>query len=865
MKETIIFEGEHLLWGNIGHLAVVLSFVASLLAFWGYYRSEKWGDTFWAQLAPKFLWVHALSVLAIFVILFSLIHGHYYEYQYVWQHSSNELPTHYMISCFWEGQEGSFLLWMFWHVVLSIVLYFRPTRLTHGALSVMMLAQAILTSMLLGVEVLGAKIGSSPFALLREVQPDMLNIPRLEVIGKEKYLSLVENGSGLNPLLQNYWMVIHPPTLFLGFAAATVPFAYLVSSFWKKDRTHWMQPVIPWTLFSVMILGAGIIMGGFWAYESLSFGGYWAWDPVENASLMPWLLLIAAVHLVLIYKNTGRYAVLTILLICFSFFLVLYATFLTRSGVLGEASVHSFTDLGLSGQLLLFIFMFVFLAMFSSFRTAKKALGWIALAVVLIGLNVLNYYLGFLPKPILNVLNLLGFFAMLFGWSRELMAQYPSVNKEENTWSREFWMFIGALVLLLSAFQIVFYTSAPVFNKLFDLQLAVQKEEFYNRFQLPFAIVIALLTGVGQFFYYRHTDKKQFWRDLFIPFAIALFVGILLVFVWKLYALHYLLLLLLSVYTIVANVFFMLRKQKAKWRIAGGSIAHAGFGLMLIGILVSSVNKQVITSNNIGRDYIQDSDADEKAIAFNRENMLLQKGDTVRIENYLVVYDTAITEAPDKFFWVKWMKLNSKGEITEQFYLKPNAQNNPQMGGLIANPDTRHYLHKDIYTHINHESSLEPVEEFDGFKNDTVQIGATFTTASGMRKVEVVGMENFKSEDDKLIRVIAQLKVESFGKPKTVEAALLINTETNEVSHEDAIVDEIGFLARFQTLRVDVQPIQLVITTAERRPIVDYIIMKAIVFPWVNLLWSGTVILVIGFTLSIFQRIKELRKWKPQA
>lgn len=859
MEEIINFEGENLLFGNLGHLSVVVAFLSAFLGFIAYYFREKYDDEGWGRIAKASLWVHSIAVLSIFVTLYWLIQGHFYEYQYVWQHSSNALPRHYMISCFWEGQEGSFLLWMFWHVVLALVIYFKPTKLSFGALSVILLAQTVLSSMLLGLEFFGNKIGSSPFILLREYQPDILNVPRLQMIGKEKYLSLIEDGSGLNPLLQNYWMVIHPPTLFLGFAAATVPFAYLISSFWKKDRTTWMRPVIPWSLFTVMILGTGIIMGGFWAYESLSFGGYWAWDPVENASLMPWLLLIAAVHMVLIFKNTGQYAVLTILLICFSFFLVLYATFLTRSGVLGEASVHSFTDLGLSGQLLLLIFMFVFMAIYSSIQKKKHALYFIGVIVAFVIMNVVSYKTGIIAKPVLNILNLVGFLGLVFVWAKELGKMYPSKKVEENVWTREFWMFIGALVLILSAFQIIFYTSAPVFNKLFDLQLAVQKEEFYNRFQLPFAIVIALLTAFGQFFMYRHTDKKSFWKSQFYPIAISLFISILLMFAWKMYYFNYALLLFFAVYTMTSNVYYLVKVLKGKIKLGGASIAHAGFGMMLVGILVSSVNKEILTYNNIARDYVSEEVSD-KAEAFNRENMLLRKGDTVQIDKYFVFFDSVSEVAPDKFFHVKWLRKNEKGEVVEEFTLKPNAQNNPKMG-LVSNPDTRHYISRDIYTHVNHESGLEPIEEFGAFRMDTVKIGEGFTTESGMRKIKVLSLDNFKSDDGKLIRLIANIEVQTVGKPKIVEATMIINTATNQIEHEDAQSDEDGFLGRLVTI-IPSEPMELVISTAERRPIIDYIIMKAVKFPWVNLLWSGTIILVVGFTISIFQRIKEMRKWK---
>ncbi|MCO6495635.1 MAG: cytochrome c biogenesis protein CcsA [Bacteroidetes bacterium] len=859
--EKVTFVGEHLLFGNLGNIAVVCSFIFSILAFVGYYFKEKYNDESWGKIGKISLWIHSASVLAIFVILYWLIHGHYYEYQYVWKHSSNTLPSYFMISCFWEGQEGSFLLWMFWHVMLSLIIYFRPTKLSYGAIAVIMLAQAVLSSMLLGINFLGMKIGSSPFALLRDVQPEILDIPRLQMIGKANYLSLIEDGSGLNPLLQNYWMVIHPPTLFLGFAAMVVPFAYMISAFWKRDHSSWIRPMIPWALFSVMILGAGIIMGAFWAYESLSFGGYWAWDPVENASLMPWILMVAVVHLLLILKNSGQYKVLTIMLICFSFFLVLYATFLTRSGVLGEASVHSFTDLGLSGQLLLFIFMFIFLAVYASINNKNRAIIFLSLCVLLIGFNFLSIKYHWLSTPVMNSFNLVMLLGFIYWWAKELMNVYPAKKVDENIWSREFWMFIGSLVLLLSAFQIIFYTSAPVFNKLFNLNLAVNKPEFYNKFQLPFVIVIALLSGLGQFFNYRYSDKKVFWKNQLIPIVASLILGVVLILSWKIYHFNFALMLILSVYSVVANTIYLFKNLRGKLKLGGASIAHAGFGLMMIGVLASSINKEVLTHNNINRDFV-DGSTGEKAQAFNRENMLLRRGDTVRIANYLVYYDTISDIPPDKYFHVHWLRTNERGEIVEKFTLKPNAQNNPKMGGLISSPDTRHYLSHDIYTHVNHESGLETVEDFKNFKKDTVRVGQYFTTTSGTIRVKVADIENFKSDDGKKVRLIANLEVQSLGKVQTIPASMIINMETNQIEYEDAQSNEAGFLGRLLSI-IPSENMELVITTAERKPIFDYIIMKAVKFPWVNLLWSGTIILTIGFSLSIAQRIKEMRKWNP--
>src|SRR5688500_16236542 len=157
-------------------------------------------------------------------------------------------------------------------------------------------------------------------------------------------------------------MVIHPPVLFLGFASTIVPFAFAMGGLWHKRYGEWVRPAMPWMVFSGMLLGTGILMGGAWAYEALSFGGFWAWDPVENGSLVPWIILIAGLHTMMIYRARKSALLSSYIFVTLTFLLILYATFLTRSGVLGDSSVHSFTDLGLSGQLLLFMFAFIIIA-----------------------------------------------------------------------------------------------------------------------------------------------------------------------------------------------------------------------------------------------------------------------------------------------------------------------------------------------------------------------------------------------------------------------------------------------------------------------------------------------------------------------
>lgn len=387
----VVFNGEWLWLGNLGHAFVILSFVASLLSAIFYFQHEQNKLTSGLSWGKRFFQIHAASIVAVFVILFSIIFYHRYEFHYAWRHSSNSLPVYYMISCFWEGQEGSFLLWLFWNAMIGLILQRVAKAWESPVMVVVAFAQIALGSMLLGFHWGDLKIGSSPFDLLREQRPDFLNIPILGQIGVGNYLEVFKDGNGLNALLQNYWMVIHPPTLFLGFATAIVPFAYSIAALWRNNDRGWVSHALIWSLVCAGILGLGIIMGGFWAYEALSFGGYWAWDPVENASLMPWLIMASAAHMLIITKATGRHLFTSHLLTQIAFWLVLYATFLTRSGILGDASVHSFTDLGLSGQLLLFLLAFLAFALVVVLQGKKRMMALYGILTALLLPMVLSY------------------------------------------------------------------------------------------------------------------------------------------------------------------------------------------------------------------------------------------------------------------------------------------------------------------------------------------------------------------------------------------------------------------------------------------------------------------------------------------
>jgi len=794
---SVTFIGEHLFWGNLGHTAVVVSFISSIMACLSYFFAERNPlDQSWTKIAKYSFHLHSLAVLTIIASLFKIIYSHYFEYHYAWQHSSTDLPVHFMISCFWEGQEGSFLLWIFWQMVIGQILLRTAKNWLNPVMAVIMLSQIALTSMLLGVKIFSYKLGSSPFELLRNV---MANAP---IFKTADYLSKVKDGNGLNPLLQNYWMVIHPPTLFFGFATTVVPFAYAIASLWRKDFKEWLKPALPWALISVMVLGAGIIMGGFWAYESLSFGGYWAWDPVENASLVPWLILIAGVHVMIIHKSTGSSYIVALGLIIATFLLVLYATFLTRSGILGNSSVHSFTDLGMSGQLLVFLLVFVLLA------------------IVLIAMR----------------------------W--KLM---PRSAKDEEIYTREFWMFIGSLVLVISAFQVILTTSIPVFNKLFSANLAPPADVIghYNKWQMPMAIIIGVLTAVANLLKYKKNTNEAL-KKMGLYALISLVFTVVLYYAFGLKNYFYLGLLFAGVYGITTNLILLIPFLKGKIKLAGASVAHIGFGILLIGVLVSSANKQVISINESGTALNPEFNNKE-----NVENIYLERGKPNKMGDYIITYVKDSVQWVNTYYQVNYKKLNKDGEVDYEFNLYPNGQINPKFG-LVANPDTKHYWGHDVFTYVSSVPSGKAESKYINEKTHMVAPGDTIYTNNGYAILQGINTNTDANNIDmKNFQVLLGAELKVYTLDKVYDAMPLYGVKDNSATSYEALVEEAKLKFRF--VEVNPETKKITIITSEKDTSGDFIIMKAIVFPMINFVWAGTIIMIIGFFLSILKRIKELK------
>ncbi len=801
------FVGEHLLPGQIGNFFIVLSFVAALLSCVSYwFATTQPLNLNWKSIARTSYLAHVLSVVGIGATLFYILFNNMFEYYYAFQHSSKALPMYYIFSCFWEGQEGSTWLWLFWQAVLGVIILRKGTEWETSVMTSLTSVQAFLSCMLLGVIIFDYRMGSNPFTLLRQ-HPDMAQMPFVKI---STYLQNID-GRGLNPLLQNYWMTIHPPTLFLGFASTLIPFSYAIAALWQRKYAEWIKPVLPWTIFSVGILGTGILMGGAWAYESLSFGGFWAWDPVENASLVPWIIMVAAMHVILIYKHNNNSVFSALLLTILSFLLIVYSTFLTKSGILGNSSVHAFTDMGMSGLLLVFL-VFYFAA-----------------SIYLLAIR---------------------------------FKELPSQQQDDELWSREFWMFIGTLILIIASFQILFTTSLPVINKIFSTNYAPPTDviNYYNSWQTPFAVMIALLMAVTQFIRWKKADVKQVAQSLLYSFAASVVITLIICYTMQISAVAMVALCLTSVFTVCANADYWLRILKGKINKAGSSIAHIGFGLILLGTLISQY-KQTIISRNVGQTDIERLDKGMK----NNENVLLNKGDTTLLGNYYVVYHTKRKEGVNIYYDMDYLQRNPNGTFRKEFTLSPIIQTNARMGN-IAEPDTRHFLGKDVYTHITYaDLSKDLGEQHDNDFRETlkkgIHTGDTIFAANAMLILEGLIKDVDKAKlqlQPTDIALAARFKVLDINKQtRTIEPLYVIRD--NYLVPIEAEVKDLGLRLTFKELNTADGSIDIVL--AENNNLQkEFIVMKAIVFPGINVLWIGALIMVIGSAIAMVQRMRALKK-----
>lgn len=814
------FEGEHLLPGQIGHFFVLLAFVASIISTIAYFTASRKTDLVekrsWLRFARLSFFTQLASILVIFGIIFYICSNHFFEYMYAYKHASKELESKYLLACIWEGQEGSFLLWAIWHSVLGVFIMIRSKEWEAPVMTVISFAQFFLMMMLLGLYIGDVRLGSNPFVLTRnEIAGPIFSQP--------DYLKFINDGVGLNVLLRNYWMVIHPPVLFLGFASTIIPFAFAYAGIQTKRLGDWITPALPWALFGACVLGVGIMMGGKWAYESLSFGGYWAWDPVENASLVPWMILVAGLHTMVIFKATGHSLKASYLFAFLSFVFVLYSTFLTRTGILGDTSVHAFTDAGQAINVMILLFV-------ASFT---------------------------IPSLVLFFINL---------------KKMPSEKKEESTNSREFWMFIGALVIFLAAIFIIAKTSIPVYNKLFGTNIAQPENvEFsYNKVIILVSIIIGLLSAIGQYFKYKKTEPGQVLKKLALPTLTAAAITTLLAvfypieyhkmgagFLGAIYVA-----LFASIYALIANTMYIWSGLNGKLKAAGGSVAHLGFALMIVGILISASNKKVISSSMANGINLQISGKDPltKQTDDPLENLTLIRQVPAAMGPYEVTYlkDSLGNEKGRRFYELLFQRKDKETKkVLEEFTLNPDVY---LMKGnnMSSNPDTKTYLGKDVFTFISYTINKDNLpEDTAQFKITELAEGDTGFYSRGMFVLDSVvrnpdnGKYHFKPTDLALMADITFISKDSMH----YKASPLVHLDQYGLNQVDDTVYAQNLYVKFAGVTEGNEK-KVKIGIKESDKIIEYVTLKAYIFPHINLVWLGLIIMALGTVMSAVQRAK---------
>ena len=612
--------GEFALW-----IALPMAFWGMVMGFVG--GKQERGDLVLSGERSVYI-VFALLVVASLGVVNAFLTDQF-QYWYVAGYSNRELDTYFKLSGLWAGQRGSLLFWAVLLAFFSAVTVFLNRRRNREFMPyVVGVLQGILGFFL--VVLLFA--GVNPFEQLGFMPAD---------------------GQGLNPQLQNYWMTIHPPVLYLGFTAFAVPFAFAMAALFNgRLDSRWIVVTRRWTLLSWFFLTNGIIFGMRWAYEELGWGGYWFWDPVENASLLPWLTATAFVHSIMIQENRGMLKIWNMSLVLLTFLLTIFATFLTRSGLI--ESVHSFaqnTSIAL-----------IFLAFMGSIFVA---------AVVLILYR---------------------------------MPRLKSENQIESFLSREAAFLLNNLVLLGAAFAILWGTMFPLVSEAFTGEQISVGPPFFNRVNVPIGLVLLALTGIGPVIAWRRASGRNLRRNFLLPTLVGL--GVVIFFLsrgvrdaWALatfgISAFVLFIILVEFYKgtrarariegegIMAALVHLVSRNRRRW---GGYIVHAGVVMIFTAFAGSAFDVEV-------REALEPGDAVTVASPFGHTYSLTYEG---------------ISSSREANFdrWVALLSVEREGErigamTSERRFYRVNRQ-------MVTEVGIRSTPLEDLYV------ILADVEDFEG-------------------------------------------------------------------------------------------------------------------------------------------------------
>ena len=434
--------GEYALW-----IALPMSIVGAALAFWG--GARRRGDLVLASELSVYTVLFLLVLASIGIVVAFLTDR--FDYWYVANYSNRELDTYFKVSGLWAGQRGSLVFWVLLLSLFSVIATFSNRFKNREFMPYVVGVLQTITGFFLLV------------LLFADVNPF------------ERMPFAPADGRGLNPQLQNYWMTIHPPTLYLGFTAFTVPFAFAISALLNgRLDNRWIVITRRWILLSWFFLANGIIFGMRWAYEELGWGGFWFWDPVENASLLPWLTATAFLHSIQIQENRGMLKIWNMGLVVATFLLTIFATFLTRSGLI--ESVHTFAE----NTKIAFIFL--------------AFMGIVTVACIL-----------------------------LIVWRKPML---QSERQIESYLSRESAFLFNNVIFLGAAFAVMFGTLFPLITEGITGQKITVGPPYFNKINLPLGLALLALMGIGPVIAWRKASRRNLMKNFMVPTVVGILVGV---------------------------------------------------------------------------------------------------------------------------------------------------------------------------------------------------------------------------------------------------------------------------------------------------------------------------------------------------
>lgn len=765
-----------------GTMFIVASVVLALMAGVSYLLTIRLGH---AALGYARVGVYGsfVAVSALWLLLVALFLSHRFDINYVFMYSSTDLNVFFTIAASWAGQEGSFALWALLNAVVAVLLLHHTRHFEPYVLGILMLLQSGLLVLLLF---------SNPFVPFTDPGTGM--IPN----------SLPTEGHGLNSMLHNFWMIIHPPVLFVGYALAAVPFAFALGGLLRHDYDGWVTRALPWTLAAWAFLGLGILLGAYWAYETLGWGGYWAWDPVENSSLVPWLILTAMIHSMLVQRTHGSLRRTNIALSIAAYLTVLYATFLTRSGVLSNFSVHSYVAAGLQEALLTLI-----------------------------------------------VLTLLGSVG-IFAWRWRDIPRRPL---EADFLSKDSFLVLATISLLVVATVVVVGTSMPVISYIPGVGHSLQNmlgsifeindgsamggqpledgrfsltQGFYETTTPPLFLIAVLLLVFAPLLSWNNTHRQHVLRSLPWPFAAAVVATIIAIVVGarQPFSLFF---IFVSVFAIGTNLLTIIRTYRSSknWLFTGGQISHMGFCLLVIGIIGS------------------------KAYASPDERLLVSSGETMSIYGVNITFN-------------EWERTDDgKGQLNltvskggSAFTAHPQLYFDQRMNSTMQTPSIKSYLWYDLYIapaeYAPAEDPSKPVVQ----QGQAVQAGPYEIAFQGFTLNE----DEFSQTG--IAEVGVELAVLYEGEESTVTPRVLLDPEEENPDPEEPFTSVPATLPGGHTVNLTmfdpsqhvamleiedmglpIQPARAVLTVSTK--------------PLVILVWAGVIISVLGGAVAIARRHVE--------